>query len=524
MIEYNLSTEKWIQAIDLNGDNQYYSIEEILIHSHEIKEIVFASPIEEICIYRFLQAFFIIFTKAINSQSDWKKAFACKKFDDAKVKEYFELHREKFDLFNEKRPFYQHTDTMGAGKSPMILLFQDLSSNNNACLFDHSYNKEAAWIPLSRIAAGVIAQQAFVFGGGISKPTNFKGSTLSGSSIFWVKGENLYESLALNTPYLPTNARGMEMGIPAWESKLIASRDRVIDGYLDYLTFQSRRIKIEFPANISGKNYNPHTKEVLCSIDDKGFSISRCQGDSLKDANQEPLIALRFNEKENRHFPYKLRESRDVWRDSELLYTGYKSETKGMAPQNLNKLKYLKAENITDRKFYPINIYTVNNESGQPKIVMWRRSKMPYFPQLMNDSPVANERFEFIISLLDKAEKSSKLLYVAVYTFCRLLKHPKKDISIKPTGDDDKMIKKMTEKLNPEQDYWTALTANYYACLEQISELEDILKIQEVVDKFKVFTFITARNIFTKALYNAGNAKAYSIAFDTFNHKSKEDK
>jgi CRISPR type I-E-associated protein CasA/Cse1 len=526
MISYNLTTENWIQAIDLNGNIRYFSLEDILINSHLIREIFLPSPIEEVSIYRFLQAFFIIFTGVIEDEEKWTVAFENKKFDTAKVKEYFEVHRRKFDLFDEQRPFYQHPDTLGAGISPMILLFQDLSSNNNACLFDHSYNRETSWIPLSRIAVGLIAQQGLVFGGGVSKPCNFRASAMSGTSVFWVKGENLYESLLLNTPYLEENEQGfMKLGKPTWEKPLINSSNKSVNDYLDYLTFQSRRLKIEPPANISEKNYNPETKEIFCSLENKGFSISRCQGDYFESPAEEPIVALRYNEKEKRYFPYKLRESRDAWRDSEILYTGYKNDVTGMAPVNLSKLKYYKADNLTSKEYYPVNIYTVNNESGQPKIVMWRRSIMPYFPQLMNEAENSNEKFAFVIDLLQKAETTSKRLYVAVFTFCKILKHPNKAIAdINPSGDDLKIIKKMTEKLKPEQDYWSELTAEFYNCLEQISKLENKDKMQEVVENFGKFTFITATQVFDKSLENAGNAKAYSIARNTFNYKPKEEK
>ena len=142
MISYNLSTQKWIYSIMKNGELKYLSLEEVLVQADSIREIFYSSPIEEIALYRFLQVFFIIFTKASDSQENWDKAKSINKFDEVKVLHYFAEHHSKFDLFDSERPFYQHTDTLGMAKSPMMLLFQDISTNNNACLFDHSCNTE----------------------------------------------------------------------------------------------------------------------------------------------------------------------------------------------------------------------------------------------------------------------------------------------------------------------------------------------------------------------------------------------
>lgn len=525
MISYNLCSEKWIPCKTLDGEFQEYSLVDVLKNAHQIKEIFYESPVEEISVYRILQAFFIIFTKAVSKISYWEKAYQAGRFDEEKIDDYFAEHSDKFDLFGKDRPFYQHSDTLGMAKSPMILLFQDLSSNNNACLFDHSYNKQEVWMPLKRIAVGIIAQQAFVFGGGISKPTNFRGSAMSGESVFWIKGDNLYESLLLNTPYLAQNDMGyMSMGEPAWEKDLIKSEERVVDEYLDFLTFQSRRLKIELPAFINQSNYNTDSKEILCTLDDKGFSISRCQGDFFKSSVNEPLAAQRIRDKEKTPYPYKMRENRDPWRDSEILYKGYKSEKTGIAPINLLNIKYLQLKGFFKNKsHFKTTIYTVNNASGQPKINMWRKSEMPFYPMLMCIDEGENPRFDFIIAMLEKAEIFSKLLYAAVFNYCKIIKHPSKIVSeINPSGDDLTMIKNMTEKLKPEEDYWASLKTEFYKSLEELAEKTTKDEYAVIVNNFSSFCRNMALSAFDKVLKNTSHAKAFSIARDTFLNKSKD--
>ncbi len=530
MVSYNISEQKWIQCILLDNSVQMLSLEDTLIRSHEICELFFQSPIEEASIYRFLQAFFIIMTESTESERNWEKANKMAKFDEDKVRKYFAEYRSKFDLFDTERPFYQHTDTLGMAKSPMLLLFQDLSTNNNACLFDHSYNKKEQWLPLSRIVVGIIAQHSFSFGGGVSKPGNFRAGTMSGASIFWIKGDNLYQSLLLNTPYLPQYKKVYNSGEPAWEKDLITydpNDKRSIESYVDYLTFQARRIKIEQPEVIDESNYNPDTQEVFCSLDKKGFSISRCQGDYLEDtAIIEPLKAQRYNEKDDRFFPYKLREDREAWRDAEVLYMGYVSkQIKGLAPKNLSNLKYIKHEAKIEKKPYHVNIYTVNNESGQPKIVMWRRSIMPFYPAIMKADGESNEKFDAMIKLLTKAENISKLLYSAVFNYAKIMKNPDKIVKdINPSGDELKLIKAMTDKLNPQSDYWKALEPIFYNSLGSIAKKNDNENYDDIYKDFKSKSFNTALNAFDAALYNAGSAKAYSIARNTFfNHKNKDE-
>ncbi len=263
MDKFNLIKEPWIPCLMLEtSETKDLNLLDVLTQAHKIKEITDNSPLVVVSLHRFLLA---ILHRNFGPKSfkNWKELWRKGKWDEEKLKSYFDKYEDRFNLFDDERPFYQYPKVEGAaGKAPKIApfatLMEEKAGGNNATLFDHSFDSSPQGFPPRVAARYLIARQAFSIGFGKSYPFYFKDSTLiRGFSILAV-GKNLFESLALNLIVyrkdkpIPNqqDEEGNSLDRPFWERENLAQateKDKNGNlplGYLDYLTWQSRRIRL----------------------------------------------------------------------------------------------------------------------------------------------------------------------------------------------------------------------------------------------------------------------------------------
>ena len=197
----------------------------------------------------------------------------------------------------------------GVSRQPAAILFQEMAAGNNTTLFDHSFEAEPPALPAARAARGLVARQAYSVGFGKSSPFYFSDSPLLRGFTVLVSGETLFQTLALNLvrydeEHPIARARGRE-DLPAWEQDRPAAPRKEGSrpaGYLDYLTWQSRRIHL-YP-------------------EEDGAFVRFCQlQQNLKlseDAPRDPFKCYRKEEKRG-WVALSLREERALWRDSHSL-------------------------------------------------------------------------------------------------------------------------------------------------------------------------------------------------------------
>src|SRR5262249_51626163 len=108
--------------------------------------------------------------------------------------------------------------------------------------------------PAASAACWLVAFQAFALGGTITREKGKKPSADAGqlvkSAVVLAKGDNLFQTLMLNLVQYSADeekpfAFSADRDKPAWEREGETSPiDRRYDGYLDLLTWQSRRVKL----------------------------------------------------------------------------------------------------------------------------------------------------------------------------------------------------------------------------------------------------------------------------------------
>ena len=390
MNKFNLIEEPWIPCLMLNGKYEEFNLLDVFAKAHEIKEINDGSPLVVVSLHRLLLA---ILHRNFGPKSfaDWKHLWREGSWDVGKLQTYFEKWNNRFNLFDDERPFYQYPqvkkkDNQEADIAPLEVLMQEKAAGNNATLFDHSFSANPAKYSPSVAVRSLISRQVFSFAGGNCYPFNFANATLvSGFSVLAV-GNNLFETLALN---LVIYHRDKPMPIqvddegsldkPFWERETLtqaaeSDKDGILPfGYLDYLTWQSRRIKL-----IPGENFQ---------------TVQSCQlqqNYKLKESTNlfDPFKV--YVKGDNGFYPKNLNEDKSLWRDSHTLFQQTNSiEGRSSLFSHLaNIARQIADEEITGQKNYSFAIFGVINDKANVKL--WIQESLPLPLVYLNDNDLLN--------------------------------------------------------------------------------------------------------------------------------------
>ena len=296
-ISFNLVDEPWIpciQAVRAASDSHasqplLLSLREVFHQGPALLPLADASPIVTISLYRLLLAILHRSLGGPRTTQEWLAIFTHGAWDTARIDAYLTRWHDRFDLFDPHYPFYQTpglpvTERTGAAT---VLAHERASSRNQPLLFDHTIPDRARLSPAAA-ARALLAQQNFAVGGLISYDSRKEPlankyvsmAPLLGTAICLVRGVSLFETLLLNlvryspadeapfpaasahsTPSAPFTVSATErvedskevedvedveaMDRPAWErTEPTEPVARTPDGYVDLLTWQSRRIRL----------------------------------------------------------------------------------------------------------------------------------------------------------------------------------------------------------------------------------------------------------------------------------------
>lgn len=379
MDKFNLTEKPWIPCLMLKtNETKELSLFEVLSQAQDIKEIVDNSPLVVFSLHRLL---LVILHRVFGPENygEWKNLWKTGFWDTEKLRSYFAnpQHQDRFNLFDEERPFYQYPRvTKKEGKEadilPIEVLMQEKATGNNATLFDHSFEAKSNGISGAEAARYLIARHSFSFAGGVSFPFNFSnGLLVSGFSVLAMSEKNLFETLALNLMIYNRHERepfpSDPDDAPFWERKYLTQANEsdksgtLTKGYLDYLTWQSRRIKL---------------------IRD-GEKVIGCQLQQNFKLNDEPKIYDPFKvyvAGDNGFYPLSLREDKSLWRNSHtlLLQAGQTINNKKRASlfDHLSTIENFIADGeIEGVENHSFSIFGVINDKANVKL--WTHEKLP---------------------------------------------------------------------------------------------------------------------------------------------------
>ncbi len=426
MFSFNLIEEKWLSCVMDDGSLQNLSLRYVLADATEIREIISDSPPITIALHRLLLGILHRALNAPQNYEDWNDYWQAKTWNkEGKLDKYFADWKHRFDLFDDKRPFYQVGSIKDSVQNGAIiqLYFQ---GKNNATLFEHSTTGEPKAVSPAEAARFLVAFQGFDFGG-IKADGSAQTAPLLQSAIALVRGDNLFETLMLNFhAYNEDDEMPFEFkfsnDLPAWErAGETEVKDRQTQGYVDLLTWQARRILLQPEKNENGEIVIKNTVIM------RGFQFPK----NYQRENEETMMAFKKSKTEG-YYSVGFNENKALWRDSLSLFQTVKDEK--YRPKMLDWLNNLIYDGVLQRtSIFPIEFYGLAADKG--KLLFWQQDKFN-LPLSYLDN---NELLEDLKTAIQFAEDIAGVLKFAV--------------------------KNLAEKLETKADSFSAMSI-YWASLE----------------------------------------------------------
>ncbi|HEV7377859.1 MAG TPA: type I-E CRISPR-associated protein Cse1/CasA [Pyrinomonadaceae bacterium] len=452
---FNLPGERWIPCVLHDGQQEDLSLLDALTRAPEVREVFDESPLVTVALHRLLLAVLHRNFGPANFKA-WQSLWRAGKWDTEKLIAYFQQWRDSFDLFDNERPFYQVQMMNDAEHHPAVLLKQEAATGNNATLFDHSFSDAPTPLSPAEAARYLVARQAFSIGGGVGKPFNLCGATLTRGISLLALGDNLFETLALNL--LVYNEEkpiaNTSHDLPAWEHRRPAIPQKEgtpVSGYLDYLTWQSRRIHLI-----------PEGEPIV---------VRRCQIQQNLRLPEAPLIFDPFKcyllDKDKGFRPLPLSTSKALWRDSHTLFQQSAQTGKSAAkrPELFNQLARIDQARdeglIEARKIYALTAYGFATDPGKAaSVLLWSRERLPLPLRYLNDQALV----ERLGSALGFADEVARILRSSLRYLAKLLLAPGSDTASARQPDKND-IGNLAKSFAAESFYWARLEPHFKTLL-----------------------------------------------------------
>ncbi len=332
MVTYNLLEERWIPCTMRDGTATPESISTVLEHAHERIEITTSSPVVTIALHRLLLA---VIHRALRPQSaaagpadavEWEKLWQRGAFDMTVIGGYLDSQRAYFDLFDTVRPFYQDP-TLDVQYARSVTSLTHEMTTDGAILFDHTTPADNAAFTPAQAARYLVAYHAFALGGRVTFEKGQNGDIfgsadagpLTKGAPILVQGDTLFQTLMLNlVRYDRTDDEPFTMSpddLPVWERTVpTRAEDRLPLGYLDFLTWQSRRIRL-YPETGESGEIVVHRVTAM-----KGYQFPELGSRFTRETMLAFRVNARATKKEDPYPAVALQRERSVWRDSNALF------------------------------------------------------------------------------------------------------------------------------------------------------------------------------------------------------------
>lgn len=362
---FNLVDEPWIPCVREDKVTVELSLLGVFAQAHQLRHLAGDSPLVTAALLRFLLAL-AHRVYGPHDEEEWVRLWEMERWDVQPLEEYLSIWRHRFDLFDAAHPFYQADDERVKPKS-VISLSHDRASGNNATLFDHHTESTGETLSPAQAARTLIAAQAYGLAGLSPIKQNFTDGASAGGILFLVEGDSLRETMLLNMLSYPPDTNQFKVQTdkdkPAWEmdNAYLPKRTNPL-GYLDYLTWQNRRVRL-LPERFAGRT-------VVRNM---------TMGPALRmDASVlDPMMHYREDKKLG-HIALSFREDRVLWRDSASLFGITANNGTGMRPPaTFQWLRWLLEEMETPEKHRLYRTLALGMSKKQAKVFFFRQESLP---------------------------------------------------------------------------------------------------------------------------------------------------
>jgi CRISPR system Cascade subunit CasA len=447
---FNLIDREWIPCIQPDGGLAEFSLRQVLQRAHELRGVQGDNPLETAALYRLLIAVLHSALRGPRKQSEWASLWHKGRWEAVLVNGYLDQWHEHFDLFHPEKPFYQISDERVKPKS-VISLVMEMSAGNMATLFDHHTEIAGEVLTAAKAARKILVAQNFGLAGLSGLDQKFTDAPWGRGIIFLAESDTLFKTLILNIFRYPDEEimPWSTIDQPAWEMDDPHKPERRIPkGYLDYLTWQNRRILL-VPE---GDEADPMVRIMSVA---PGLRLDATVMDPMKlyhSGKREGFIITRFQ------------EDRALWRDSASLFCS-RSQLSIRPPKTLDWIAKLAAnEDIPHQQAY--RLMGLGMANNQAKVEFIHEEHLP----LPLDYLERDELVEQLGTSLDLAEKCRFSLRQASQWLALLVISPNSDEKKWPEiGQISKdQADKLTVHWNVERSYWQQLEIPFLHLLEDL--------------------------------------------------------
>jgi len=441
---FSLLNQCWIPVITTEDEFCELSLRDMLAEAPRLREIACDTAIQSAAI---LPVALAILHRVFGPPDlgTWRSLWQARAFDMAKIDEYLDRWRERFDLFHEDRPFMQMPD---ARVDPKSLIHLVHPMGNTGTLFSHV--TDGAGVALSPAEAARLLLAACYFrtaglGPSIDKRrVNFKDSAFARGVIFWARGDTLFQTLLLNLLQYPDDQTMRHTGrdAPAWEMNDPFERRETPFGYLDYLTWSNNRVHLIPEESADGVVVR---KAVLVPAINMSSDVRSPQRRHVQREKKGEISSpfLYFN------------TDKALWRDYDSLL---KSETRvTFPPAVVEWLADLKGGYLEEK--HPVQLMATGMLADQAKPVFYRQEIMPLPLTLLR-----NEDFEHAVrGSLALAEEVAVKLRIALNMLAEQVLQ--RGAAGKP---DNKDRNSLVKQWNARERYWSALEPQFWCFIESL--------------------------------------------------------
>jgi CRISPR system Cascade subunit CasA len=465
MLHFDLVDEPWIPCLMVDGSNTHLGLRVALARAPDIREIADPSPLITAALHRPLLA---VLHRVFGPEGATAWAFLWRReaFDSSVLDEYWSRWKHRFDLFDPEHPFYQNPELDPVYAWPISKL--PLSAGKREPLFEHFANDDRHWVSIPEAARELVALQAFAIGGFVSyerelDPKLFKSADsapLAKGAMALAKGENLFRTLMLNLHWYnrvdeePFPFEGED--VPAWErEEPTRAEDRRPAGYLDLLTWQSRRVRL-LPTSDETNGWVVRQAVVM-----KGYQFP----DWWSPRDGETMVAYKARTDarsgQEAWFPVGFQREKALWRDSLALFQSLKAQRE--RPKMMSWLADLVHLGVLDHAM-TFRLDLAGLCSDQAKVHFWRSERLPLPLTYLEEEKLVEQ----LGRALSIAEEVGAIVRDAARALATLLMAQSSD---EQTGrkPDRKQVDQLADHLATERRYWARLETPFKRLLVDLA-------------------------------------------------------
>lgn len=475
---YNLVTSNWIPVIPKAGSQPVLvGLAEVLLDASRLRTVSATTPPETAAVYRLLLA---ILQAGIDVTDDtWKAMWQQKAFPRADIANYLEewSRRNRFNLFDESRPFYQDGN-LKTKPEPVSSLSGHIASGADATLFNHNTQGELS-LPADKAGLALLSIQAFGLSGTKGGGKSFTDGPCARGMVLLLEGDSLFETLMLNLfdcDLRSHRLKRQESDRPAWEMDDPFLEDvRRPYGFLDHLTWHNRRVRLlQDKERLDGL----YVREMMYGI---GLRTSDAVRKSVRDVFN-PLYYWRAHTKQREnediegrsHSPVYFQAEKAMWRDSAVLLNirREQKDEADKAPVALEQAQmYADDGTLSWSHTFKLQAFGACTKSGQDKTFFYRHETLPLPLSLLRSDD--RTLFSHLSEALGAAERAKEVLVSAVFRLARLILKPSltdKNMQSELEKEERERVTKLTNSWGVERYYWADLEPYFHRMIQDLPD------------------------------------------------------